>query len=103
MVTILLGIISFSIILLVLTSFILFAESKLVSKKPVDIIVNNDFGNSISTHPGNSLLSTLAEKEIFLPSACGGGGTCGTCKCQILSGGGEILPVEQGFINKKLA
>ena len=50
---------------------------------------------------GSSLLATLASQKIFLPSACGGGGTCGMCKCRVLSGGGEILPTEAGFFSRK--
>jgi ferredoxin len=53
--------------------------------------------------PGKSLLSLLADQKIFLPSACGGGGTCAMCKCQVLSGGGNILPTETGHINKQAA
>ena len=52
---------------------------------------------------GGTLLSTLANNNVFLPSACGGGGSCGMCKCQVLEGGGELLPTETGFINRKMA
>ena len=56
----------------------------------------------ITTESGSTLLATLANNKVFLPSACGGGGACGMCKCQVLEGGGDILPTETGFINRKM-
>ena len=58
---------------------------------------------SIATRPGSTLLSALAGQSVFLPSACGGGGTCAMCECQVFEGGGEILPTETGHINRKQA
>ncbi len=65
----------------------------------VKISINGE--KEIETDPGNSLLSTLANEKIFLPSACGGGGTCGMCRLQVYSGGGSILPTEKGFFTRK--
>ena len=59
--------------------------------------------NSITTSPGSTLLNALSSKSIFLPSACGGGGTCALCKCQVLNGGGEILPTELSHISRSEA
>ena len=72
-----------------------YASSKLVNKGKVKILINDDAEKSPEVAAGGTLLSTLANEKIFLPSACGGGGTCGMCKCQILEGGGEVLPTEK--------
>ena len=82
--------------LVVLLSFI----SALLSpggKVTIDI---NDGKKRLSVAPGATLLSTLAEQSIYVPSACGGGGTCAMCKCKVLEGGGSILPTETGLVNK---
>ena len=80
---------------------ILFVEAKVVKKGDCFVIINNDKDKGISTQRGNSLLSVLAGSGIFLPSACGGKGTCGTCKCIVEEGGGEILPTELIHISRK--
>ena len=72
-------------------------------KLKVSIKINGDDTRSIQSRPGSTLLSALTGKSIFLPSACGGGGTCALCKCQVNSGGGGILPTETGHINRKEA
>jgi Na+-transporting NADH:ubiquinone oxidoreductase subunit F len=82
-----------------LVYIILYAKSKLIPSGLVKIIINNE--DTLETEAGSTLLSTLSNKKIFLPSACGGGGTCGMCKCQILSGGGEILPTETPYFSRK--
>ena len=96
-----LGISVFTGIILILVLILNFAESKLLPKGNVIIKINGDDDKVITTRPGGTLLSTLANENIFLPSACGGGGTCALCRCQVLDGGGEILPTETGFINRK--
>jgi Na+-transporting NADH:ubiquinone oxidoreductase subunit F len=96
-----LGISVFTGIILILVLILNFAESKLLPKGDVIIKINGDDDKVITTRPGGTLLSTLANENIFLPSACGGGGTCALCRCQVLDGGGEILPTETGFINRK--
>ena len=80
--------------IVILVLILLGAESKLVYKGNVKITINEDKEKNITVPAGQTLLNTLAEQKIFLPSACGGGGTCAMCKCQIMEGGGEILPTE---------
>ena len=103
MLFILSGIITFLLISILLTAAIVFIESKLVYKGDVKINVNNDPENSIDTIAGDTLLNTLNDNGIFIPSGCGGGGTCGVCKCQVTAGGGELLPTEETHINRKQA
>src|SRR6056297_3779502 len=90
----------FLIIIMMLVSILLFAKKKLTPQGKVEIDIN-DGEKEIDTQPGSTLLSTLSENELFLPSACGGGGTCGMCKCQVESGAGTILPTETGFFTRK--
>jgi Na+-transporting NADH:ubiquinone oxidoreductase subunit F len=78
---------------------LLFAKAKLTSSGLVKIRINGE--KTIEVAAGSSLLSTLSEQKIFLPSACGGGGTCAMCKCQVLEGGGEILPTEAPYFSRK--
>jgi Na+-transporting NADH:ubiquinone oxidoreductase subunit F len=78
---------------------LLFAKSKLTNSGPVKITINGS--TPIEVSAGSTLLSTLSAEKIFLPSACGGGGTCAMCRCQVLSGGGEILPTEKGYFTRK--
>ena len=89
----------FFIFLNLLIIIILFAKSKLTKSGPVKILINNE--KEITVNAGSTLLSTLSENKIFLPSACGGGGTCSMCKCQIESGGGELLPTEKPYFTRK--
>lgn len=86
-------------IILLLIIVLLYARKKLTPQGKVKIVINDD--KEIETQPGSTLLNTLSAQKIFLPSACGGGGTCGTCKCQVLEGGGSILPTETGFFTRK--
>ncbi len=94
-----LGITIFLVISLLLVLLLLFAKAKLSPSGPVLININSD--KEVEVNSGSSLLSTLSENKIFLPSACGGGGTCGMCRCQVISGGGSILPTEVGFFTRK--
>jgi Na+-transporting NADH:ubiquinone oxidoreductase subunit F len=103
MITILSGIVAFSSVALLLTVIIIVAEAKLVSRGMVKIVINGDRDKALEIETGRTLLSTLAENSIFLPSACGGGGTCGTCRCQVFEGGGDILPTELGHISRRMA
>ncbi|NRA69816.1 MAG: NADH:ubiquinone reductase (Na(+)-transporting) subunit F [Gammaproteobacteria bacterium] len=100
---IILGVTMFTAIVMGLVLVILFAKSKLISDGDVTIAINDDPAKGVVTKPGDKLLGTLAAKGIFIPSACGGGGTCGQCKVHIKSGGGELLPTEEGHITKKQA
>jgi Na+-transporting NADH:ubiquinone oxidoreductase subunit F len=93
------SIIVFLFLTLLLVFILLYARKKLTPQGLVTITINEE--KSVQTIPGSNLLSTLSAQKIFLPSACGGGGTCGTCKCQVLDGGGTILPTETGFFTRK--
>jgi Na+-transporting NADH:ubiquinone oxidoreductase subunit F len=94
-----LGVGLFTTIILVLVFVILVARSKLVSSGTVTVLVNDD--RELQLPVGVKLMQGLADAELFIPSACGGGGTCGQCRVRVLSGGGVILPTETSFINKR--
>lgn len=94
------AILAFTAVILLLVFVLLFAQSKLVQSGPVNIIVNGDESNPIVTTAGSTLLNTLSAQKIFLPSACGGGGTCAMCKCTIKEGGGDVLPTEVGHLSR---
>lgn len=94
------SIIAFTALILLLVLVLLFAQSKLVQSGPVKIIVNGDRENPIVTSAGSTLLSTLSAQSVFLPSACGGGGTCAMCKCTVKEGGGDVLPTEVGHLSR---
>ncbi|MEQ9307149.1 MAG: 2Fe-2S iron-sulfur cluster-binding protein, partial [Marinoscillum sp.] len=94
------SIIAFTGVILLLVFILLFAQSRLVQSGPVKIIVNGDEANPITAPAGSSLLSTLSGQKVFLPSACGGGGTCAQCKCTVQEGGGEVLPTEVGHLSR---
>ena len=91
---------AFTTVISLLVFVLLFAQSKLVQSGPVNLIINGDNDNPVVTSAGTSLLSTLTSQKIFLPSACGGGGTCAMCKCQILDGWGDVLPTEVGHLSR---
>ena len=97
------GIIVFSGVIIILVVILNFAQSKLLPQDEVALIINDKADEAINVKPGATLLSALSGQKIFLPSACGGGGTCALCKCQVLDGGGDILPTETGHINRKEA
>jgi len=90
-------------ILLFLVYIIIYAEGKLLPQGKVKILINNDEDKSPSVSPGSTLLSALSASNIFIPSACGGGGTCAMCLCKIHKGGGEILSTELNHISRKEA
>ena len=95
-------VVAFLVLTLVLVGLLLFAKEKLSPSGPVKITINGE--KEIEVDSGSSLLSTLGGKKVFLPSACGGGGTCIQCECHVLSGGGEALPTETPhFTRKELA
>jgi len=101
MFTIIGAILAFLVIILGLTGILLFAKSKLVPSGNVSIVINGD--TSMETSPGTNLLTALSSSSIFLPSACGGGGTCAMCKCQVMTGGGDVLPTEMNHLTRKEA
>lgn len=89
----------FLLITLLLVIILLIAKKHLVNSGDVTITINND--KEVKTQAGSSMLSTLAGKDIFLPSACGGKGSCGQCKVRVTQGGGEILPTEAVHFSRK--
>lgn len=95
-----LGVGMFTAILLVMVTVLLFAKSKLVSSGKVRIVINGDESGAIEVDGGSTLLGTLAERKIFVPSACGGGGTCAQCLVTIHEGNTGLLPTEEGHINR---
>ncbi|MCQ2136038.1 MAG: NADH:ubiquinone reductase (Na(+)-transporting) subunit F [Bacteroidales bacterium] len=88
------------IVIILLVALLLIVKAQLTPKGKVKISIN-DGKKELEVTPGGSLLNTLADQKIFLPSACGGKGNCGQCKCQVVEGGGNILPTEVGFFNRK--
>lgn len=97
--TILAAVVIFLILTLLLVAILLFAKAKLTPSGELKIRINGE--REVITSAGSTLLSSLAANKIFLPSACGGGGSCGMCRCQVEEGGGEILPTEVGFFTRK--
>ena len=92
---IILGVVFFTVIVLALVVLILFAKSKLVTSGEATIIINDDPEKSVKIPIGTKLLFGLADKQVFVPSACGGQGTCGECKLIVKEGGGDVLPTEK--------
>ena len=86
------SIVVFFLVIILLVSVLLSAKAVLTPSGPVKIRINGE--KEIEVESGGTLLSTLGDNKIFLPSACGGGGTCVQCRCQVNEGGGEILPTE---------
>jgi len=94
MLTIIIGVTVFVVVIVSLVVLLMIAKSKLVASADVTITVNDDPDKAIVAPAGNTLLNTLAAQKIFIPSACGGKGTCGVCKVKVLEGGGAMLPTE---------
>ncbi len=98
--TILASILVIVIVTLILVALLLFVKAKITPKGTVKIDINGG-KKELDVTPGGNLMGTLAAEKIFLPSACGGKANCGQCKVQVIEGGGEILPTETGFFNRK--
>lgn len=96
--TVIVSIIVFLLIAMALVGVLLYVKQKLTPSGSVKIIINDE--KELEVNPGGTLLSTLAGKGIYLASACGGGGTCGMCRCQVPEGAGTILPTEVGFFTR---
>jgi len=94
------SVLAFLVVIMGLVGILLWCKAKLVPSGDLSIIINGDNENPIVTGAGDTILSTLSNKGIYLPSACGGGGTCAMCKCQVFEGGGEILPTEAPYFNR---
>ncbi len=101
MLEILLGVVLFTFIVIALVFIIIGAKSKLVAAGDVEILINNE--KKIHVPAGSKLLTALSDAQLFVPSACGGGGTCAQCRVKIHKGGGEILPTELSHITKREA
>lgn len=97
--TIVYGVVMFTVIVLALVAIILYARTLLVSSGSVTIEINGE--KSITVPAGGKLLQTLSEANIFLASACGGGGTCAQCKCIVTEGGGSMLPTEESHFTRR--
>src|SRR5210317_1989198 len=98
-----LGVLIFTGIVMLLVALILVTRSWLIPAGEVTLNINDDAEKSLSVDRGDKLLGVLGSHDIFIPSACGGGGTCAQCRVKIKSGGGDILPTETAHINKREA
>jgi len=101
MLEIILGVFLFTLIVIALVFIILGAKSQLVAAGDVEIVINDE--KTIHVPVGAKLLTALSDAHLYVPSACGGGGTCAQCRVKVLEGGGEILPTETGHITKREA
>lgn len=101
MTTILYAILIFSAVVLALITMLIVARRRLVPQGEVKIVVNGDTENPLMVQPGSSLLNALSDQSVFLPSACGGGGTCAMCECHIPVGGGDVLPTELNHLTRR--
>jgi Na+-transporting NADH:ubiquinone oxidoreductase subunit F len=96
--TVLVSMVVFLFVILLLVILLLYAKKKLTPQGDVTLTIND---KEMTVSPGSTILNTLSGNQIFLPSACGGGGTCGMCKCQVVEGGGSILPTEVSFFTRR--
>lgn len=95
------AVVVFVLLITLLSAVLIYARTKLVSQEDVRIIINGDVENPLLIKPGSSLLNALSTKNVFLPSACGGGGTCAMCECHVDKGGGDVLPTEMNHLSRK--
>ena len=101
--TILTGVAALTGVIVLLVVVLMFCEKKLVRKGKVKLLINDDASRSPEVDVGTNLLMALSQQKLFLPSACGGKGSCAMCKCQVFEGGGDILPSERTHINRGAA
>ncbi len=94
------GIVMFTAVVLMLVAMLLVAKRKLVAHGDVRITINEDPDKAFKVAAGGTLLGTLADNKIFIPSACGGKGACGVCEVVVKEGGGDLLPTETSFISR---
>ena len=100
MTTVALGLFMFTLMILSLVVVLMVAKSKLVAGGEVNIVINDDAANAVCVKTGGTLLGALADRKIFIPSACGGKGSCGVCKVDVMAGGGAILPTDPPHITR---
>lgn len=93
------AVVVFLVVIMLLVAILLFAKSKLTPQGKVTININDEV--KVEAEQGNTLIQALKENQIYIPSACGGGGSCGMCKCRVVEGGNGILPTETGFFTRK--
>ena len=103
MVTVLFGVLGFTVTIVVLTVLLLVVKARLTPSGKVKIRINHDDDKTLEINPGSTLLVTLSSNGIFIPSACGGKGTCGVCTCRVESGGGALLPTEVSHVTPREA
>ena len=103
MTTILYGVAAFSLVILTLVVLLLVARRRLVAGGEADIVINDDPEKTLHVATGATLLNTLTEAQIFIPSACGGKGSCGVCRVTITDGGGPLLPTEASHVSPREA
>ena len=103
MLTIVWGVIAFTVVIVSLVGILMIARSRLVATGTVNIMINGDPDKTLQAAGGSTLLGTLADNNLFIPSACGGQGTCGVCRVVVAEGGGALLPTEEGHISRKEA
>lgn len=99
--TILFAVLVFSSVIMLLSFVLITARKRLVPQGDVKIVINGDEEKPLLVKPGSSLLTVLSDNNIFLPSACGGGGTCAMCECHIDEGGGDVLPTELNHLTRR--
>lgn len=97
----LVGITVFTGVVFILVTILLFIEARIVTRGDCRIIINDDADKSVTVSSGSTLLASLVNNSIFLPSACGGGGSCGQCRCRVDKGGGDFLPTELPHLSRK--
>ena len=97
----LIGTLVFSSVIMLLVGLLLLVEARVVLKGNRSVVINDDEENALQTQMGTNLLKTLANNDIFIPSACGGGGSCGMCKCKVEAGVENYLPTELAHINRR--
>ena len=100
MLTIIIGVCAFTALVVGLVAILLVAKSRLVASGEVQILINEDESKALTTKAGGTLLNTLSENKLFIPSACGGKGSCGVCKVTVTGGGGTLLPTEEGHVTR---
>ena len=103
LVTIAFGVLFFTLVVVSLVALLLVAKARLLPGGEVQIVINDDADKTLTTSAGGTLLNTLSANQIFIPSACGGKGTCGVCKCVVTEGGGALLPTEVAHVGPREA